>query len=319
MFTDTMKQMAIAYSTVQQKLVNNLTKETPFLKTIPYQTATHSMMNQYENVDQVDGADFKELGAPFKKMNVSTDIIKEDLGILGGLIEINEEKLEALMNMPPEQAISKYFAKRSPIVLNEAGKKTEKHLIYKHILPAILKYNRGMTKNEGTIIDAGGSNNSNWSILAIRQELGKNCGILAPSGQNKDELLCMEWINGGQRHAISDGTIGYAATWSAKLGYQMASLCHMGAIVNIDPDNNKNATAEMINDLLDRIEADASDTVLIMNRGMRSRLYGLKKDQLTTNIEDKDLNLIFDRFNGVTLLGLTTMLRGSEGNIEVPY
>lgn len=320
MFEDTLQQLAVAYSKTQQELINRFAKDTPFLKTIPYITSTHGLMNQYEDVTDIDGAEFKELGAPYKDMSVNTSLVKEDMGIMGGLMEINAEKASQLTNTTKgEEAATKYFAKRSPIVLNDAGKKVEKHLIYNYLYRKIFSYNKKCDPNERTLIDAGGTGNNTWSVLAIRQQKEENCGLLSPVGDNKDEILTMEWLNGGSLHKLKDGTLGYAAVWKALMGYQMARADNVGAIFNITDADASKLTSTMLNDLIARIDGNSSDTVIVMNKGLQARVYDFKTNQLVVGCTDKNFDTRFDLFNGITLLGTSSMLRGTESHQDMPW
>lgn len=317
---NTLQQTSVAYSKTQQTLINSLLKETPFLQQVPFITATHGMWNQFERVTGVSGAGFKEPGAPYIEMDVQTEIERANLGIIGGLMKVNEDKALQLYNISEgAKAATEYFAKRSPTLLNDAGKMTEKTLIYDVIYKALLKHNKQCDEADRTIIDAGGTGSSNWSILAIRQNPEQNCGLLSPLGKNKDELMVMEWLNGGQRHKLSDGTVGYEATWKANIGYQVAAGHHVGAIFNIDPDNDHNVTSAQIDMLLDNINADASDTVLVMHRAMHTKLYSFKTDKMRTENKDKEIDNRYETWNGIRMIGTSNMLRGTESKVVMPW
>lgn len=327
MSNDTLQQVALSYSKVQQKLINNFMKELKFMQTVPYMQATHGLFNQYEEVTGVSGATFREWDAPNTEMDIETVMKQERLGVLAGEMSVSEERALMIANNTTDsgKAAEAYFCKRTPVVLNDAGKATERHFIYEHLYKKMYQYNKlvGSDKSKRTIIDAGGSNNTNYSIFAIRQNLEENCGLLSPIGENKDEVMVMNWLNGGERHKITSGSnagkIGYEATWTAYLGYQLARPDSLGAIVNIDPDNSKDVTATMIDDLLDRIEADPSDTILVMNRGMKTKLGQFKYEKLHTVYADDKIKNLIQEWNDIQLVGTNTMYRGTESNFTMPW
>ncbi len=326
-FNDTLQQVANGYSKVQQELVNDFIKDLNYMKTVPWTMATHGIMNKYEEVTGVKGAAFREWDAPNVEMDIETIVKQENLGVIGGEMSVSAERALMIANDTTDsgKAAEKYFEKRTKIVLNDAGKQTERHFIYEHLYKKAVAYNTLVAndRTKHTLFSAGGTANSNWSIFAIRQNKELNCGLLSPIGENKDELMTMEWYNGGELHKIASGAnagkAGYEAAWKAYFGYQLAMPQHLGVIFNIDPDNNKNVTAVMIDDLLDAMEADPSDTVLVMARGMQTKLGRLKLEYLQLGNEDKTISSTIKDWNGIPIIGTNTMLRGTESNVTLPW
>lgn len=325
-FNDTMQQYAMKYEQVQQKLVNTFTKPAPFMQTVPFVEATHGLENKFERVTKIEGAEFKEIDAPYKEMDVETVLASESLGIMGGRMVVPQDRALLIARTDtsdPKQAAAQVFARRTDIILNDAGKKTEQHLIYNHLYKKALAWNATVPKNERTVFSKGGSGNANYSILAIRQEKGLNCGLVSPVGKNKNEIMTMEWLNGGAAHEIASGKdkgkVGYEAIWKAYFGYQVAIPQYVGAIFNIDPSSD--GTMVDVNDiakLLSSIEADPSDTVLVMSRFLSDIIYGMKWDKVTLGNGDKNLEIGFDKFNGIKIIATNNMLRGTESNVTVP-
>lgn len=327
MNNDTMQQVALGYSPTQQKIINKFIKELKFMQTVPFTTATHGLFNQFEEVTNISGAQFREFDAPSVQMEIETIMQKEQLGVIGGDMSVSEERALMLTNnvKDPGKAADMYFAKRSMSILNDAGKSTERHFIYEHLYKKMFQYNNLIKSDKGkrTMFDAGGAGSNNWSIFAIRQEKEMNCGLLSPFGENNDELMTMEWLNGGQLHKITSGKdagkIGYEAAWKAYLGYQLACPHYLGGIFNIDPDNNKMVTSDMIDDLLDAIEADPADTVLVMQRGMKTKLGRIKFGLLQLDNKEKTISTALNDWDGITIVGTNTMLRGTEEKVTMPW
>lgn len=325
--SDTLQQVALSYSKTQQMLINSFMKELEFLKTVPFMPATHGLFNQYEEVSGVSGASFREFDAPNAVMDISTIMKQEKLGVLAGEMSVSEEKAVLIANNTKDggKAAEIYFAKRTPVVLNDAGKATERHFIYEHLYKKAWAYNKfvGSDKSKRTIINAGGTGSTNYSIMAIRQNKEENCGLVSPVGENNDEVMVMDWLNGGERHKLTTGAdagkIGYEATWKAFLGYQVARPDSLGMIVNIDIDNSHDVTAAMIDDLLDRIEANPSDTVLVMSRGMKTHIGQFKYEKLRTVLADDKIRNVIQEWNDIPIIGTNTMLRGTESLFAMPF
>lgn len=327
MENDTLHQVAMKYAKKQATLVDHFMKSLEFMKRVPWITATHGLMNQYEEVTNVEGGDFKDLDAPFATMSADTSIKRVQLKVMGGEMSVSEDAALAMDNSTTDSAVAaaRYFAKQSPLVLNASGKVVEKHFIYSILYPAMLAYNKKIKADatKRTMFSAGGTGSTNYSIFAIRQAKEQNCGVVSPIGKNKDELMSMEWLNGGERHFINhgknEGKIGYEATWKAMLEYQLACPEYLGGIFNIDPANSHMVTASMIDDLLDSVEADTSDTILVMARGMASKLGNLKWEKIQLDNENESVNTKIFKWNGIPIIGTNTMLKGTEEAATLPW
>ena len=328
MENDTLQRIASRYSKMQGTVVDHFMRPLEFMKRVPFITSSHGFFNQYEEFTNVKGAEFREFDAPSTQMSADTSLQQVKLGVIGGEMSVSEEFALHMANGSTTDAgaaASQYFAKQTPQILNNSGKKTENHFIYKILLPKMMEYNRKIAadKTKRTIFNAGGSDNANYTIFAIRQNPELNCGLVSPCGKNKDEVMYMEWLNDGARHRIEvgkdAGKIGFEATWKAFLGYQLACPEYLGAIVNIDPANDKMVTAPMIDDLLDAVEADTSDTILVMHRSMKSKLGALKWEKIDLENSEERINTRVMAWNGVEMVGTNTMLKGTEGNATLPY
>ncbi|MBQ8465295.1 MAG: hypothetical protein IJ545_04720 [Alphaproteobacteria bacterium] len=326
-YNDTLQQVANSYSKVQQTLVNQFIKDLNFMKTVPWTVATHGIFNRYEEVAGVKGAAFREWDAPNVEMDISTIVKEEPLGVLGGEMSVSAERALLIANDTKDsgKAAEKYFEKRTPIVLNDAGKQTEKHFIYNILYKKMAEYNKLIASDASkrTMFDAGGAGSTNWSIFALRQNKELNCGLLSPIGENNDELMTMEWLNDGALHKITSGAnsgkLGYEAVWKSYFGYQLAVPQHLGGIFNIDPDNSHNVTPAMIDDMLDAMEADPADTVLVMARGMQTRLGRLKLNFLRVDNEDTTISSDIKDWHGIKIIGTNTHLRGTEEKVIMPW
>jgi hypothetical protein len=328
MLNDTLQRIASNQSTTQQKVVDHFTKPTEFLKRVPFITSSHGFTNEYEEWSNVVAGEFREFDAPSQQMSADTSLQQVKLGVIGGEMSVSEEfalHMAAGSTTDSAEAAAKYFAKQTPQILNKSGKNTELHFIYNILYAKMKQYNTKIAADttKHTMINAGGTGNTNYSIFAIRQAPELNCGLVSPCGKNRDETMYMEWLDDGARHRITTGKdagkIGYEATWKAFLGYQLACPEYLGGIFNIDPANNHNVTATMIDDLLDAIEADTSDTVLVMARTMKSKLGALKWDKVELENREENINTKVMTWNGIEIIGTNTMLKGTESKVILPY
>lgn len=129
---DVLHQVALGYSKTQQEIINTFIKELKFMQTVPFIEATHGMFNQYEEVTGVSGAGFREFDAPNEQMDIETVMKQERLGVIGGDMSVSAERALMIAGNTKDsgKAAEQYFAKRTPAILNDAGKATERHFIY---------------------------------------------------------------------------------------------------------------------------------------------------------------------------------------------
>lgn len=322
-FNDTMQEVAKSYEKKQAKLIEHVTKSAPFLKAMPTIMSTHGLKNQYEEVTNLQGSDFREFDSPYPEMDVSTVLREARIGLIGGKLDVSEERAIALTGITDgARAAATYFDKRKGIILNDSGKKTEKHLIYNHIYKAVIDFNKNLSSSEKTVFDAGGESGL-YSVLAIRMEKEGNCGILSPwkknGGNSGEELIKMDWTDGGNRHTLiggsNNGKMGYSVTFDGGLGFQIAMPERVGAIFNLEASGSHALTVQLLANLLSSIEADEGDTFLVMNRFLFDSMVGMKWPQVQLANGERALDTRFNRFNGIDIIATSNMLRGAETKV----
>ena len=121
---NTLKNLSTIHSKRQPEQVDSLTEEAPILGIIPFKEASHGLWNMYEDVADISGAGWVEMNAPLPAVDVTSDLKKVDLSILGGEIECPEDT--ARMFGGKEQ----YFGKKLPKVIRKSGMAAEKRLLY---------------------------------------------------------------------------------------------------------------------------------------------------------------------------------------------
>lgn len=324
-FKDTLQQHAMAYEKTQATLIDSLFEETPFLRTVPFMESTHGLKNQYEEITQINGAQFRQINAPMVEMDTKTCLKSFDLQALSGEMKVTFERAQMVAPKAGSKvkSVEEYFKKRTPAILNDGGKKVEESLIYDTLLPSVLDFSAGKTGNDQTFIDKGGAADGNlFHLLLVRQKKEINCGLFSPMGENKDELMQMTWLNGGQEHSLVNagqdtGKPGYAAYWNAYLGYQIAMPQYVGAIFNINPNNpDTMLTMADFDKVCAMMKANPADTVAVGSRFLINAMRSLKWG--TIQLGSGDMNLIsgYDRINSIPLIGTDQMLNGKESVVD---
>lgn len=301
--TGTLKEIAIGLAEKQDHMVNTLTEEAPIAASLHFEAATHGMWNAYEEMTQIDNVKEVDMDSPLPKLGADSVLKKTDLQIIGGLMEAGEDKLQVIGK-------EAYFAKRLPLHLKVAGQMMEKNIIYKNI--------REFAIDKGQVVDAGGSGDNGYSIIAFREIEGENIGLYNPKGfgSGTGKLLDVKAVNGGNLYKDEKGVLVYGMRLKGYIGFQLANANGVGAIVNITKE--KLPTADMIDEIILKARADqGSRGFLMMHPRMLALLNQFKADKLMTTVTDTNLNRTFTMWNGVKILTSYNFENGTEKHISL--
>lgn len=285
----TLKELASHYAKKQEDMVDNLTEDAPILAGIPFAEASHGMWNVAEQVASIAGPAFVKLNAPLPQVGVTTDLLKVDLDVMGGEIEVPED--QARMFGGPE----KYFSRNTPVILRDAGMSAEKRILYDNFIRYAVQH--------GTAVNAGGSGNRTASIIAVRYERGITTGLFSPEGFKSEAALDVTPINGGELYKITSGkfagVLGYGLRFKGYFGMQITSPKTVGAILNITEDNIP--TARMIDNLLSDIRATPARTKLYMHVHTKNLLNKYKQDSLHMAPDSKNYQTAVLEWDGIPI------------------
>ncbi|EPR36248.1 hypothetical protein dsat_1776 [Alkalidesulfovibrio alkalitolerans DSM 16529] len=302
MSMSTLKELAVQYATKQPKQVDALTEKAPILDALPFDEASHGLWNAYEDLSNIQGAGFVEMNAPLPVIAADADLKKVDLAIMGGEIEVPEDK--ARMFGGKEQ----YFSKKMDAILRASGMAAEKKIIYDNF--------RAFALDHGAALSAGAETDACYSILAVRFEPGVTCGLYSPEGFKRGSLLDSLPINGGALYKNAQGVLVFGMRVKGYFGIQIADPRTVAAIVNINADNVP--TAAQVDDLLAMVRADSADTKLFMHMRCKNMLNRYKAGDgqgggsLQTLPATKDLNRTFEAWNGIPIVASYNFLEGAE-------
>lgn len=296
----TLKEIGIKYANKQPKMVDDLTENTPVLERMKWEAASHNMWNTAEKLVDIQGAGWVNANASLPTMNVGSELVKVDLTVLGGEMEVRQDTADQFGGP------AAYFAKKEPHILKRAGEDTERKLIYENWLAKAIA--------DGNAIDAGAISGGVYSIVAMRLEEGVNNGLFDPTQFNKGLLLNKFPINGGNLYKTTEsgGTVlGYGVAMKGRFGWQNLSTRNVAAICNIQ--EGKLPTAAMVDDILSDVRAKPADTILICHpKGKTLALAPFKASALQMGVQDKEYNRMIDFWNGVPVITTYNMYDGTE-------
>ena len=215
-----------------------------------------------------------------------------------------------------------YFASKLPAVLKETGSATEQTILYNNLRAAAIaaSTNAKLTGATDHKVSAGGSANSNYSIIAVKWAPGQVNALYDPAGFGNGMLFDMEALNGGNLMKI-DGAggnqiNGYAMRMKSYFGMLTANPRNVATIVNIDIANTDTPTEDEIDGILDAIRAQTGgSTMLLMHPKVKTFLNGFKATNLQTVVETRDYNRTFDAWNGIPIITSYNFLNGTEVDV----
>jgi hypothetical protein len=305
----TLKELSAHYAKKQPKQVESITEKAPILDTIKFEPSSHGLWNAYEEATRVEGAAFVEMNAPLPVVTADTELKKLDLSIMGGEMEVPEDKCQ-MFGGP-----AGYFSRKMDIILRASGMSAEQRILYANF--------RQYALDKGRVLSAGAESNNCYSILAVRFEPGVTCGLYSPQGFKNGAMLDVKPINGGNLYKNDKGVLVYGQRLKGYFGIQIADVRTVAAIVNINAE--KVPTATQIDDLLAMVRGDSADTHLFMHMRCKNLLNRYKSGgglvegagSLQTTPATKDVNRLFDYWNGIPITTSYNFLEGTEEAVSL--
>ncbi len=297
--SSTLKELAVTLSKKQEHFVNNLTEESPILDNMRFEASTHGLWNAYEEVAEIDGAEFVDINQPLPEMKVDSNLKKIDLSILGGEIFLPEDKASVV-------GIAEYFNKKVPVLLKHAGQTAERKIIYDNFLPYAI--------GNGKAVSAKGTGNC-YSMVAVRFIDGEVTGLYSEKGVGTHGIMDTKQINGGQLYKNANGLLGYGVRVKGYIGMQLANPDAVSAIVNITAD--KIPTAEQIDNMLIDAKATPASTFIFCHPKVLSLLSTYKGSVLHTTNTDYDVNRSFMSWNGIRFITSYNFKNGEENAVTL--
>jgi len=297
----TLKELSIMYAKKQPKMVDSITEEAPILDIIPFAEASHGLWNMYEEVESVTGAAFGDMDAALTTLNVTSELKKFDLSVMGGEMECGEDKAKMYGGK------EKYFADRMGPVLKKSGMTSEVAILYDCL--------RQYCIDNSLLIDAAGTEDTCYTILAVRFEEGVTYGYYSPEGFKQGAMLHTLPINGGNVYKNSSGILVYGIRLKGYFGIQIASTYTVHAIVNIY--SGKIPTEAQLDDLIANVRGTPANTFLFMHPKCKNLINGYKEEKVFMSVRDKDLNTLYDAYQSIPIVPSYNFLNGTEEAISV--
>lgn len=281
--TNTFREVAIAKSKKQAIMVDQILEESPILASMPVEDASDELHNVYEELIDVVAAQVVDGDEALPVVNTTTELKQTDLSIIGGVMEVGEDKAK-LLGGP-----GAYFAKKQGPILRKTGNALEHSIIYNNL--------RAFAATNNKLQDAGGTTaDVQNSIIAVNWKPGEITGLMSPTGFGNGALMDVLALNGGNAYRdSSDGVIKFGVRLKSYLGIQLANARYISGIANIEidddsPDSWNVPSEEDIEIMLEDCRADDNTRIYCHPRIWRLVLSKYKADAIQTRPADADFN-----------------------------
>jgi len=306
MAMETLREISIKFAKKQPQMVEYLTEEAPILDVCKWTAASHNLWNAAEVVHDITGPSYVKMDDELPVVGASTAMEKIDLNILGGEMEVPQDKAKQM------GGFAAYFAKKTPLILKQAGNDTELKLFQDNW--------RAFGIANKNVISAGGTGTGLNTILCVRFDEASNVGLYNPNQFKQGALLETEFLNNGALHRLKHppyvGVNGYAMQMKGHFGWQMLNPKTIGGIVNINAANKP--TEIMMDDMITNARGTSKNTYIFCHpRALTHFINHLKVNKLHTVIADKAMNTIFDSWNGIPIITSYNLLWNGENSVTV--
>lgn len=297
----TLHEIAVLHANKQPGMVDSLTEDSPILNHVKWKASTHKLWHNAEVLTDVEGPGFIEFDAPIPAMSTTSDLVRFDLHMLAGAMEVPTQK--ALKFGGP----ARYFTDKQPVILKQAGMNTEKRLVFDNWLAAARHVNQAKRTSEPGLIDCGGTDKG-WFILAVRMDQESNCGLFDPDQFEQGRFFKIAMPYGGAEHHLKgkgyEKVLGYSIVYRANFGWMIIpQIAHRvcAAIVNVDEKHLP--TPDMIDDLLSDVRAQSGSTYLFCSPKAKTHALNIhKRDVVQMMSGEKEIRTMIDLWNGIPIV-----------------
>jgi len=300
-------ELAIEKAKKQAVMIDALTEESPILASMPMEETSDGLKNVYEEVVAIDAAEAVDFDATLSELNADTKLEESTLSKFGGKMTIGEDKAQVFGGP------GAYFGKRMPLILRETGSSIEKSIIYNNI--------RATAFANGKLVSAGGDQDKNYSILAVKWSPGETTGLYDPAGFGNGKVFDIKPINGGNLYEIdSNNILGYGQRLATYFGVQLANPRYVAGICNIDPDIADDAamvTERQMDQLVSSVRGNPANTAIYMHPNMLIELYRYKSSKLQMFVTEGDVNRVVTMWNSIPIITSYNFLDKTEVDVVI--
>lgn len=309
--TKTWREVALANATgAQKEMVDYVTEDAPIFQSTPMEETSDGFQDVYEVLTSTDYIPEQELDAPLQSVDIASRLEQTNLRNWAAKMEVGEDKL-ATMKLSKEQ----YFGKKSPKILRETGAKlsiTTYNAFKNYAIDN--QVNGGIADR---VISAGGSNNTNYSVAAVKYVKNEITGLYSSQAWGNGKVVDIMNLSNGGLYTNIDGVAVYGTRMKLNSGLKLANPRYVTSIVNID--KAADFTAINLDDKLSQIIEEARGADVLYMHPTLKRLIGsvFKLEKLQLQNSDREVNSLIDAWDGVPIITDYNLSKGAEANVTL--
>ena len=302
---NTYTELALKKAPKQSLIIDTISEDSPIFTSAPTMVASTEVQNVYQRLVDVTGGNMRALDAPANMTKATFDLARTDLSIIDGRIEVGADTVEILGGK------SVAFEAQAPAIIRETMKNVETSMIYNNL--------RAYAIANGNYSLAGGTSNTNYSILCVTWGQGENICLTSPSIMNSGKVFSFEDRMGGNAYdktlANGDTIEVYGKQFKTLFGLQLNNENKLSAICNIDITNSKVPTLEQLDDMVLNAHVGNNSAIYMHPRIQQliGREYKYAKMQLFN--ETTGLNKMVNAYEGIPIVTSWNFLNGTETNV----
>ncbi len=303
--SNTYAELALKNAPKQGVILDTITEDAPIFSSMPTMVASTEVQNVYQRLKAVTGGNMRAIDAPANMTSADFDLARTDLSIIDGRIEVGADTVEILGGKTAA------FGTQAPVIIRETMQNVEAGIIYDNL--------RAFAIANGNYSSAGGSANTNYSILCVTYGQGENIGLTSPSMMNSGKIFSFSDRMGGNAYdkTLDNGdTIEvYGQQFKTLFGLQLNNENKLSAICNVDIANSKVPSLEQLDDMVLNARASGNSAIYMHPRvkQLLGREYKYSKMQLFN--ESTGLTKMVDTYEGVPIVTSWNFLNGTETNV----
>lgn len=321
MYKDSFREIALAQAPTQEKEIDALLEEAPFLAIIPYIPASNGLQHVWEELEYVEGAQVIDFDGEYPKVDATGSLDFTDLVKLGGIMTVGVDKAKKMGGHVA------YFSKKSQPVIKKSGAEKETSLIYNTLIP--------YAKANGNEQSALGSANKNSSMVCVKLSAQEMCGLYDPTGFGDGKVFEIKLLNGGNEHLIDVTTVdengdtvtkqtdGFAATLKSYTGFLAANKRNVATIRNIDVEEGPTETGYVnlpskpqMNKMVRTVRANGANTVIVTTPSVIDALSDAYASSITRMVMGEgDYRVELMAWRGIPFLATYNMKDATEANV----
>ena len=298
---NTYVEMGIKQAPKQRPILDLILDESPILGALPTMEASTATQNVFQTVKSVVGGDLRALDAPSTNTSAETALERVDLSVIDGVIEVGADTVDLL-------GMDIAFGQKEPLIIKKTMMNTEYSLYYDNLLASALA--------SGNYQLAGGSSNTNYSMVAVHYEVGENIGLISPNGVfGKGTMFDFKSIHNGSEYKNENGIWVYGKKFKTLFGMQTNNPQRISAIVNIDIVNGNIPTIKHLANMLLNCEA-GQNTVIYCHPAVLTAIgYTHKMNFMNLFAESSAISTQVEAFNKTPFVTSYNLKNGTEANV----